>query len=177
MIITLEKAKEVNKDVTQEDLDGIEVAIRELTNNNFQNRHVRLSGNIVFAKDTIASHDEMIGFVHEKTIQVSDSKYNDGLYTIKEVVDQIITIDQDTLLPCSIREAFVTLVEYPADIVAGVKKLLAYDAKMGHKLGIKSETISRWTVSYYDQNASESVNGYPAAMMSFISKYRKVKWS
>ena len=178
MIITLTKAKKLNKDITQEDLDGIEVAIRELTHNNFQNRNVRVNGNVRFEGKALICQGDLIGFVVGKTVQVSNSKYNDGLYVITAVTHDTITVTTETdFITASVREAVVTLIEYPADIIAGVNKILKYDAKMGLKFGVKSETISRWTTSYFDQNSSESVNGYPAALMSFINKYRKLRWS
>lgn len=176
MIITLAEAKKLHSEITQEDLDGIEVAIRELTNNNFQNRNVRID-QLKFEGTKIVSFEEKIGFVKGKTIQVSNSKYNDGLYTIKTVDADYIEIEGDEpFITATVKQAIATLVEYPADIVAGVRKLIQYDKRMGHKLGIKSETISRWSTSYYDQNSSETVNGYPAAMMAFITKYRKLRF-
>lgn len=73
-------------------------------------------------------------------------------------------------------DAFLTKIEYPADILSGVRKLLTYDAKMRDKVGLKSKTVSRMSETYYDQNSGESVNGYPAALMSFINKYKLLKW-
>ena len=70
----------------------------------------------------------------------------------------------------------MTLVEYPADILSGVVKLLKYDAKMGDKLGLKSESVSRMSKTYYDVNASENIEGYPAALMSFLDKYKELRW-
>lgn len=174
MIITLEEAKKVFKDVTQEDLDGIEEAIRGLTHNNFQNRHVRLN-HLRFEDNRIHYQGDETGFVKGKTIQVSNSKYNDGLYVIKDIQPDYIEIDGEaTFIQSSVKESMVTLVEYPADIIAGVRKLFKYDKQMGHKMGVKSETISRWSQSYFDQNSGESVNGYPAAYMKFILNHRKM---
>lgn len=176
MIITLAKAQEIIKDVTQDDLDGIEQAIRELTHNNFQNRNVRLCGYLKFEGNKIYYQGEAIGFVKGKTIQASNTKYNDGLYVITDVQHDHIEVEGDDLfISSTVKDSMITLVEYPKDILAGVRKLLKYDKQMGHKMGVKSETISRWSTSYFDQTAGESVNGYPAAYMSFISKYRKMK--
>ncbi len=36
MIISLEKAKEIDPNITQNELDGYEQTVRHLTNNNFQ---------------------------------------------------------------------------------------------------------------------------------------------
>ncbi len=65
----------------------------------------------------------------------------------------------------------------PADVLAGVKKLIAYDAKMRDKAGIKSETVARWSVTYYDVTAAESSEGYPISLLGFLDKYRKLRWS
>lgn len=176
MIITLEEAQKVCKEVTQEDLNGIEQAIRELTHNNFQNRNVRLCGYLKFDGNKIYYQGEAIGFVKGKTIQASNTKYNDGLYVISDVQHDYIEVEGDTsFISSTVKDSMITLVEYPADILAGVRKLLKYDKQMGHKMGVKSETISRWSRSFVDVNAGESVNGYPAAYMGFLNKYRKMK--
>lgn len=176
MIITLEDAKKIFVDVTQDDLDGIEQAIRELTHNNFQNRNVRLRGFLKFEDNKIYYHGDETGFVKGKTIQASNSKYNDGLYLINEVKPDYIEVEGDVeFISSTVRDSMITLIQYPADVIAGVRKLLKYDKQMGNKMGIKSETISRWTRSFIDINSGESVNGYPAAYMKFIVNHRKMK--
>ena len=70
----------------------------------------------------------------------------------------------------------LTLVQYPADVTRGIKKLIAYDKKMASKIGIKSESISRMSTTYYDVNASENIDGYPASLLSFLTKYEKMRW-
>ncbi len=48
----------------------------------------------------------------------------------------------------------------------GIEEL--YDLKsMGAKLGIKSESIARMSITYYDVNASDNIEGFPAAKFSF----------
>lgn len=176
MIISLEDAEKINSDVTQDDLDGLEISIRELTNNPFQNHHVKVTGYISFTKDTINTTGETVGFRKCQTIQVSDSKYNDGLYVIEDLNDDFLKVANADFITCRTKDARVTLVEYPKDIISGVRKLLGYDAKMKDKTGLKSRTVSRLSETYFDQNAGESVNGYPAALMAFITKYRKIRW-
>ena len=41
MILSLGDAREIDIDITQDDLDAFETSVRELTNNNFQNTFVR----------------------------------------------------------------------------------------------------------------------------------------
>ena len=72
--------------------------------------------------------------------------------------------------------SMITLVQYPADVKAGLKKILSYNLKMADKIGIKSESISRMSTTYYDVNASETVDGYPTALVSFLQKYEKMRW-
>ncbi|WP_336272164.1 hypothetical protein [Lactococcus lactis] len=54
--------------------------------------------------------------------------------------------------------------------------MLQYDVTMGDKLGIKSESIARMNITYYDMNSSESINGYPASLFGFLKKYKKMRW-
>lgn len=177
MIISLDDAQKIYPDVTQEDLNGIEKAIRTLTNNPFQNRRVRFK-QIRFENDTtIAVLDDIQGLRAEDTVQVSGSKWNDGLYVVDQIDVQLIKlVGNPRLFTGTDPDAFLTKVEYPADILSGVRKLLAYDVKMRDKVGLKSKTVSRMSETYYDQNSGETVNGYPAALMSFVNKYKLLKW-
>ncbi|MGG5372858.1 hypothetical protein [Enterococcus sp. AZ196] len=176
MIITLEEAKKIYPSVTQDDIDGIEIAIRELTNNPFQNRKARFHELRFGSEKTVIVNQEVEGIRKGDTIQISGSKWNDGLYVVSEVSGNEITFEEARFFTGINRQAFVTKIDYPADIVAGVKKLLKYDSKMADKVGLKSETVSRMSKTYYDQNSTEIVAGYPAAMMSFVNKYRLLKW-
>lgn len=64
---------------------------------------------------------------------------------------------------------------YPDDIKLGVVRLLEWDEKMRTKAGIQSETISRHSVTYADQTAN-TINGYPAHLMSFLKPYMKARF-
>lgn len=177
MIISLEKAQVIYPACTLDDLNGIEQAIRAETNNPFQNLQVRFCNLRFEDEKTVVVFDEVEGLRTGDTIQVSGSKWNNGLYVIESIAGNSITLNDDARLFVGNDEsAFITKVEYPPDIVFGVTKLLKYDAKMSDKIGLKSKTVSRMSETYYDQNSTETVAGYPAAMMSFIDKYRKMKW-
>lgn len=176
MIISLEEALELDATATQETCDGLETMVRKLTNNNFQLikfriRGLRLSGNTIKA-----SHGRVDIFRAGDTIEINGTDYNDGLYFVKSVSDGVITIHGDFIAETN-AGAIATKVSYPADVLAGVKKLVAYDAKMRDKAGIKSETVARWSVTYYDVTAAESSEGYPVSLLGFLDKYRKLRWS
>ncbi|MGX7195447.1 hypothetical protein [Enterococcus olivae] len=177
MIIALDKAKELYPSVTQDDLRGIEQAIRAETNNPFQNLKVRFHNLRFDSENSIVVFDEVEGLRTGDTIQVSGSKWNNGLYVVESLEGNTITVrDGARLFVGNDESAFITKVEYPPDIVFGVTRLLKYDAKTADKIGLKSKTVSRMSETYYDQNSTESIAGYPAAMMSFIDKYRRMRW-
>lgn len=176
MIITLADARGVDPKITQGDLDAFEAAIRQLTNNNFQNTKIRYTGLMFEEPATIKLGAKAFGLQGGDTVQVSESIYNDGLFTIKSVMDDVIEVADVEFFELTNTKAFITKVEYPADIRKGVKAMIAYDKKMARNIGTKSETISRMSVTYYDVTSAESVSGYPATVMSFIDKYNKMRW-
>lgn len=177
MIISLDDAQTIYPDITQEDLDGIERAIREETNNPFQNRHVRFCDLRFESENEVLVHDEVEGLRSGDTVQISSSNWNDGLYVVNKVEGNLVKLQgEPRFFVGNQPQAYITKIEYPADIIAGVRKLLKYDSKMADKVGLKSKTVSRMSETYFDQNATESVAGYPAAMMSFLNKYRLLKW-
>ena len=176
MIITLGDARAIDDSITQEDLDAFEVAFRSLTNNSFQNKHIRFKDIEFVGENLIAVKDPIVGIKTGDTIEVNYSHYNDGLFVIEEIAGKQIKVQGTPFFVANTGGSMLTLVQYPADIARGIKKLIAYDKKMASKIGIKSESISRMSTTYYDVNASETVDGYPAALVSFLQKYEKMRW-
>ena len=176
MILSLNEARAIDDSITQEDLDALETSVRELTNNNFQNVHIRFKGIEFVGNNLIAVNDPIVGLKVGDTIEVNYSHYNDGLHVIKSIDGKQITVQGTPFFVANTGGSMLTLVKYPADIARGIKKLIAYDKKMASKVGIKSESISRMSITYYDVNASETVDGYPAALVSFLQKYEKMRW-
>ena len=176
MIITLGDARAIDDSITQEDLDAFEVAFRSLTNNSFQNKHIRFKGIEFMANNLIAVKDPIVGIKTGDTIEVNYSHYNDGLYVIESIDGKQIKVQGTPFFVANTGGSMLTLVQYPADIARGIKKLIAYDKKMASKIGIKSESISRMSITYYDVNASENIDGYPASLLSFLTKYEKMRW-
>ena len=186
MIITLQDAQQIDPKITQARLDAYEAAIRQLTNNNFQVRAARSAG-LTFAGDLVTfdpitppPREEITTLLNSvkvgDTVQISNADVNDGLYTVQDITDDSITLDRAVRRDGYFQKGFATLVVYPPDIAEGVRKLIAYDMRMLHKMGVKSESISRMRLDYYDVNAGNILNGYPAILMNFIHKYIKIKW-
>ena len=177
MIITLGDAQAIDIDITQDDLDAFETSVRELTNNNFQNTFVRFKNVEFVNENTILVSDEIRGLRVGDTVEVNYSHYNDGLFVVKEIDIKQITVQGAPFFVGNSGRAMVTKVEYPADIKRGIKKLIEYDKAMAGKVGIKSETIARMSITYYDVTAAESSEGYPVSLLGFLDKYRKLRWS
>lgn len=177
MIITLEEAQQIDSKVTQDDLNAYETMVRRLTNNNFQNVQIRFYGLSFDSEDTIILRNEPFGLREGDTIQVSDSTYNDRLVVIESIENKTLkVIVEEPFFEGSFFSAFITKIQYPADIKLGIAGLIEYKAKMGSKLGIKSETIARMSVTYYDVNATDNIEGFPASKFSFLKKYKKMRW-
>lgn len=158
-----------NEKVIAAKLNAVELSIRSYTNNNFQNRYVRfhaksLGNRLLGTSDFLKKGD---------TVQVSQSQVNDGLYVITEIGDDFIRVDGDLY---KYPDNLVTKIEYPADIKAGVLDLLKWEVKNRQKVGIKSETLSRHSVSYYDQDKNNQVMGYPVALLGFLKPYIKARF-
>ena len=176
MILSLIEARAIDAAINQEDLDALETSVRELTNNNFQNVHIRFKEIEFVGANLIVVKDPIVGLKAGDTIEVNYSHYNDGLYVVEELTGKQIKVQGKPFFVANTSGSMLTLVQYPADVKAGLKKILSYNLKMADKIGIKSESISRMSTTYYDVNASETVDGYPAAIVSFLKKYEKMRW-
>ena len=66
--------------------------------------------------------------------------------------------------------------EYPMDVKMGVVNLLKWDLDMREKVGVASESISRHSVTYVDQTGTNTVNGFPVALMGFLKPYKRARF-
>lgn len=128
MIMTVDELKkyvdtEEKDSVLEAKLQALELLIRKYTNNNYQDRNRRF----------VAPVDAVTGFQYASelfkvgdTIQVSESRYNDGLYTIKAVdMDNgHIEVNEELV---SEPVVMVTKIVYPMDIKLGVANMLSWD--------------------------------------------------
>ena len=175
MIISMEDARSIKKYKDMDDrmlqhkLDAIEGMIRSYTNNNFQNRLVRFCGSADGRTIEGTSPFLRVG----DTIQISESVANNGLYVITDIDDETITVNRPLYFS---KINLITKIQYPQDIKDGVLNLLQWEADNRDKVGIKSETLSRHSVTYYDQDTNNTVMGYPVALLGFLKPYKKVRF-
>lgn len=168
MIVTVEEAleyigMEIKPELLEKKIRAAESAVRAYTNNNFQQREVQFEARVV---------NGIIQFRHAylqngDNLQISKS-VNAGMYTVTNVTANTTLVD----LPLydSIRNLF-TKVVYPAAVQDGVLNLLKWEYNNRDKVGLKSETIGRHSVSYYDQDGSNQIMGYPISLLGFLEPY------
>lgn len=176
MLMTVE---ELRKHITTDESDDLlatklqvfELLIRAYTNNGFQQRSLRWTGDIVGG---VFIGEALVPFAPNDTVQVSFSRYNDGLYTVESVHDLAFTVHQRTLKDES--TVTVTRVEYPEDVKMGAVNLLKWELAHRDKVGVSSETISRHAVTYFDLTRDNAVLGFPSALMGFLAPYVKARF-
>ena len=156
--------KDENDSLVQAKLDGLESLIRLYTNNNFQNRNIRIEcpsmDSYLIASPTYLKVGD--------TIQITNSKINDGLYVIKEISENKIKLDKDLY---NSDYNMVTKVEYPNAVISTLVNILSWDEKYGSKMGIQSESIGRHSVSYFSQNDQNSLGGYPIHLFNPLKQF------
>ena len=148
----------------QAKLDGLESLMRLYTNNNFQNRNIRIEcpslDNYLIASPTYLKVGD--------TVQITNSKINDGLYVIKEISDNKIKLDKNLY---DTEYNMVTKIEYPQAVISTVVNILSWDERYGSKMGIQSESIGRHSVSYFAQNDQNSLGGYPIHLFNPLKQF------
>lgn len=173
MIISVDQAKRLVefKNWTDEKikmkLDAIEQAVRSYTHNNFQNRSIRSECAIASQKLS----GDVPGLNVGDTIQISESRFNAGLYVVEEIEEGWISVDGDLLDEAHV---LVTKVEYPADVVDCCLELLEWLMTYGGKVGIKSETLSRHSVTYED--SATLFMGYPVGILNGLKLHAKARF-
>lgn len=173
MVVKVEEAlaclqMDIPETVLERKIRAIERLIRSETNNHFHDRTVRLEvpscGGVLLGSSLYLAEGD--------TVEISESA-NKGLYTIVSTDGDHIKVDKALYDSSS---NVVTKVVYPEDIQEGVLNMLQWDFTMRAKVGIKTETLSRHSVTYYDMDAGNSLNGYPESLISFIEPYRQMRW-
>lgn len=153
-------------------LQALELLIRAYTNNNFQNRGIRVEADI---RANVFMSESLIPFSEGDTVMISHSDLQDGcLCTVAEVTDDTtFKVNEDCADDDSI---LVTKVVYPADVKLGVANMLKWQLENGDKVGVSSETISRHSVTYFDMNGDNSTMGFPKAVLGFLKPYRRARF-
>jgi hypothetical protein len=176
MIISLEKAKAlINFDGWSDEkiemkLKAVEQTIRAYTNNNFQDRGYRVRASI---RDGMVIAAAMPPFMADDTVQISDSQYNNGIYTVKGAANDTTFILAETVKDED--DVLITKVVYPADVIDCCVNLLEWEKQNRAKVGIQSETLSRHSVTYFNQDSANQVMGYPVSLLGCLKAYRKAR--
>lgn len=177
MIISVEEARELlnlGEELTdaylERKLNAIEQTIRSYTNNNFQDRDIRRTADIV---DGTLYCEQICPFEEGNIVQITRSKYNKGLFTVFSVGDDSFSLDEDVK---DEQNVLVTKIHYPADVVDCALNLLSWDIKSRDKVGIQSETLSRHSVSYFNMDGDNSLMGYPKSLLGVLRAYKKARF-
>ena len=177
MIVKIEDLKRINEfskiddAVLKKKLRAIEKTIRNHTNNKFIDSRIRDFGKI--ENNKIISHIADLLNVDDN-IELTHC-LNNGPYTVKEIQDNIIAVDEEIRL-INTNKIVITKIIYPEDVQEGVINLLKWDFGLRNKVGIKSETISRHSISYFDMDKNNSLKGYPASLLGFLDDYIKARF-
>lgn len=175
MIISVEKAKELvsfpgwTDEKIKMKLLAVEQTIRAYTNNNFLDLGYRIQANIA---NGVFVSESLIPFSIGDTVQVSESRYNKGLFTVSTADDQTFMVDEETRDEDNV---LVTKVVYPADVIACAVNLLEWEVQNRAKVGVQSETLSRHSVTYFNMDGANNVMGYPSSLLGCLKAYRKVR--
>lgn len=149
-------------------LKAIESVIRQYTNNSFKDTEIRRTADIVGG---LFSAEALIPFDEGDTVQISETVFNKGLFTIAEVEDSTFTVEEDVK---DEKGVLVTKIVYPPDVIDCAINLMEWEIKFRGKVGIKSETLSRHFVTYED--SSQMFNGYPVGILNALNLYRKARF-
>lgn len=174
MIISVEEIKQLvvfpdwPDEKIRRKLKAVEQTIRSYTNNNFQNRFIRSTCAVMTQK----VYGDVPGLKIGDTIQISESRFNNGLYVVMSIEDSFITVEKDLIDEVDI---LVTKVEYPDDVIECAVNLMEWEINNRSKVGIQSETLSRHSVTYFNQDSANQVMGYPVSLLGCLKAYRKAR--
>ena len=148
MIISVDELREyVTTDKTDKELtallEALEISVRKRTNNNFQKRAFRHSADLI---EGVFISDGTILFKQGETVQISRSKFNDGLYTIASVDNKTFTVNESVYDENNI---LVTKIEYPSDVVMGVVDIIKWKLKNEAENSNDKKKVCAYSLKHY----------------------------
>ena len=166
-IRTRKKLEKIDIDILVNKLSSIETFIRgSYTNNKFQNRNIKFyaesEGNKLYSVHPYLRVND--------TIEIASGP-NTGLYVIKSITNEYIELDKELFnFDCN----YIIKIEYPLDVKDGCLDILEWEFGAKNKVGIKSESLSRHSVTYED--SSTFIDGYPVSLLGFLEPYRQMRF-
>ena len=177
MIMTVAELRQfVTTDETEQVLEAklqaLELLIRAYTNNNFQARAFRAVA--VAMSDNTLLCGSTIPFKVGDTLQITESELQPNvLVSVAAVSGSTVTVNEELFDEGGV---VVTKVVYPADVKLGVVNMLKWQLTNGDKVGVQSETISRHSVTYFNQDGDNSVMGFPKSLLGFLKPYQRARF-
>lgn len=176
MIIKKHELENINSDLTTGDIKAMEMAIFAYTNNHFHVANYRAKVHNISDKRLFVGLGHL--FQPEDTVELVGVPIYEGFYHVMDKGDDWIEIDTELSFAMDdLSNGYVFLTVFPADVKAGVKKVWQYQTKADKKIGIKSESISRMSITYDKAESGQTVNGIPAYLFDFLEPYHKMRWS
>ncbi len=152
----------------RDQLDALEFTIRACTRNKFHIRGKDFEGTSTGGKSLLTSSARVkVG----DRVELVD-EFNQPVLAFVEAISPLAVVFDKTLPEGKLK---CYPVAYPPDVVTGVAKMVAYQALRDAKLGIKSETVGRHSVSFGVDSSIEGLAGYPAELTGFLAHYRRAR--
>lgn len=170
MIISVENAKKyveaLNK-WTDEKIEGklksIEQTIRKYTHNEFKDFSTEIISDIIGG---YFYADALNPFFVGDTVQAGEK-----LYTVVSATGNIFSVAESI---SDEKGVTVKKIFYPDDVVECALNLLEWEMKYRPKAGVKSETLSRHSITYEDSSAI--FMGYPLSILGKLKLYKKARF-
>jgi hypothetical protein len=130
-------------------------------------------GGISFSGNTITDASGTFlteGFVTGNVV-IQDSKLNDGFYTVTNVTAGVLTVSEDLTTETAGNVIKINQIKYPQGLKLVFANMIGFTMNVKH--GVKSESISRYSVSYAN-DVQSLINGYPDTITRPLVKWRKI---
>ena len=177
MIISVEELKKYITTTEADDmlaarLQALESKIRSYTNNRFlQYPILAVEADIVGG---VFVSDWMPFKVGDTVLVTSGRDAADcGIYTVKAVDGNSFEVNEDV---ADMEGIQVLKVKYNADVKFGAINMIKWELEKGEKIGVQSESISRYSVTYFNMDGTNSTMGYPKALLDFLKPYKRARF-
>lgn len=178
MIITTSNLKTLLK-ITSSDYDSLialeipiaQEAILNYVKNKFKTDVYKRLNTISFLGNAILDSSSNLGDLNTGDYCIEGSNYNNGFVTVNAVSSGVLGTIETLETEATTDYITITRIKFPKELGLICAKMIDYNLRTKH--GIKSETFSRYSVTY-DNDGSTFLAGYPDSLISGLTKYKKV---
>jgi len=155
-------------------IDLVEDLVFNFLKNYFESDYISYESNTI-SFSTVYISDSNSKFIEKGFVngiyRIQNSIYNNRFVTVSTVASDRLTITDALTTETASNYIKLSMCNVPKDIKLCISNMIGFN--LANKFGVKSESFSRYSVSYGSENG-QYISGFPNSITQVLLKYRRI---